>query len=132
MIEYRATGSFTPNQEFVKLPEVNVWVRKESKQNDLEKEISGYETLTFPKRPPSMEEEYRIREQRSLFRRKLRLKGLENPDGTLKNGLDFEELFEQEQERKKSKELEASGEKETADSSAGDEKNEGSGDMDVL
>jgi hypothetical protein len=100
MIEYRATGSFTPNQEFVKLPDVNVWVRKPSKRNGLEQEICVYETLMFPKRPPSMDEAYSQREQRSLFRRKLRLKGLENKDGTLKDGLDFEELFRENQSKK--------------------------------
>jgi hypothetical protein len=100
MIEYRATGSYTPNQEFVKLPEVNVWVRKSSKRNGLEQEICEYDTMIFPKRPPSMDEAYQQREQRSLFRRKLRVKGLENPDGSLKDGLDFEQVFQEHQEKK--------------------------------
>jgi hypothetical protein len=54
MIEYRATGGFPPNDEFVKLSDANVWVRKEANLNDLEKEICGYETVVFPKRPPAM------------------------------------------------------------------------------
>jgi hypothetical protein len=101
MIEYRATGGFTPNIEFVKLSDANVWVRKAANRNDLEKEICSYETLVFPKRPPKLDDAYALREQRSIFRRKLRLRGLENPDGTLKNGLDFEALFKEHQNKMK-------------------------------
>lgn len=100
MIEFRTTGTFTANQEFVKLPNANVWVRKPSRRNGLEQEISTYETLNFPKRPPSMDEAYAQREQRSIFRRKLRIKGLMDPDGTMQDGLDFEEMFREHQEQK--------------------------------
>ncbi len=120
MVEYRATGTFTPIQEFMKLPEVNVWVRKPSKRNGLEQEICQYETMIFPKRPPSMDEAYAERERRSLFRRKLRVKGLENSDGTLKDGLDFEELFHEHQ-AKKSKQVEACVKKEDETSTSDDD-----------
>lgn len=99
MIEYRATGTYTPNQEFVKLPDANVWVRKPSQRNALEQEICGYESRHFPKRPPSMDKDYAEREQRSLFRRKLRLRGLMEADGTLQKGLDFETLFQEHQDK---------------------------------
>jgi hypothetical protein len=72
-----------------------------------------------------MNEAYALREQRGIFRRKLRLKGLENPDGTLKNGLDFEVLFREYQETRKIKEQEerTSGERSHADEE-GDESDE--------
>ena len=127
MIEYRATGSFTPNAEFVKLSNANVWVRKETNRNDLEKEICSYETVVFPKRPPSMDEAYALREQRGIFRRKLRLKGLENSDGTLKNGLDFEVLFKEYQE--KGTTLKEQDERTSGDSSHIDEGDDDSEDM---
>ena len=127
MIEYRATGSFTPNTEFVKLSNVNVWVRKEANQNDLEKELCSYETVVFPKRPPSMDEAYALRTQRSIFRRKLRLKGMENPDGTLKNGLDFEVLFKEYQEKGTLKEHD---ERTSGDSSHIDDGDDDSDDLD--
>lgn len=106
MIEYRATGTFTPNEEFIKVPGANVWVRQPNKQNALEREICQYETMVFPRRPPHMDEAFAERQRRGTFRRKLRLKGLENPDGTLKDGLDFEELYQEHlaKEAKKSKE----------------------------
>ena len=74
MIEYRATGRYTPNDAFIKLPDVNVWVRRKEDQNDLEREICTYEKLVFPRRPPSMDEAYEMREERSKFRRKLKQK----------------------------------------------------------
>jgi len=122
MIEYRATGGYTPNNRFVKLSDVNVWVRQEQYRNDLEKEICAYDKVIFPKRPPSMDEAFALREQRSLFRRKLRLKGLENPDGTLKNGLDFELLFREDQEKKKMKDNDET--KILDENSRGDEEDE--------
>ena len=51
VIEYRATGSFQPSKHFVRLEESNIWVRKDC-PSPLEKEISSYETIKFPMRPP--------------------------------------------------------------------------------
>ena len=121
MIEYRATGTFTPHEEFIKVPEANVWVRQPMKQNALEREICQYETMVFPVRPPSMNEAFEERQRRGIFRRKLRIKGLVNPDGTLKNGLDFEELYQEHlaKEAKKSKETNTNKEERTTTS--GDE-----------
>jgi hypothetical protein len=100
VIEYRATGKYTPSSEFVKLPDVNVWVRRR-RQNGLEREISDYESCQFPKRPASMDKAYEKREVRSKLKRKLKLKGLWSDDGTyLKNGLDFETLLEEERQSK--------------------------------
>jgi hypothetical protein len=113
MIEYRATGAFTPNEEFIKVPGANVWVREPQKQNALEQEICEYETMVFPRRPPSMDEAFAERQRRGIFRRKLRIKGLENPDGTLKDGLDFEELYQEHlaKEAMKSKETNTNNKK---------------------
>lgn len=122
MIEYRATGTFTPNDEFIKVPGANVWVRQPSKQNPLEREICQYETMVFPRRPPSMDEAFAERQRRGVFRRKLRLKGLVNPDGTLQDGLDFEELYQEhleKEEAKKSKEAHTNTEE--GATSSGDE-----------
>jgi hypothetical protein len=97
VVEYRATGTYTPSKEFDKLEGVNVWVRRHF-QNGLERELCKYTTCHFPKRPPEMDEAYERREERSKLRRKLKLKGLLNEDKTLKNGLDFEELLEQDRQ----------------------------------
>ena len=97
IIEYRATGSYTANSEFKQLPDSNVWVKaNQLLQNALEKEICGYDTVVFPRRPPSQDEAYAQREARSIFRRKLKAKGWLKEDGyTLKaeHG-DFETLFQ--------------------------------------
>ena len=96
VIEYRATGSFTPSKEFSKIDDVNVWIRKQKAfQNKLEREISNYDTCLFPKRPPQLDRAYEEREERSKLKRKLKVKGLVNDDGTLKDGLDFEELLQE-------------------------------------
>lgn len=101
VVEYRATGSFTPSKRFGKLDDVNVWIRYPPFQNGLEREISQYITCLFPKRPKEMDSDYERREERSKLKRKLKVKGLWNDDGTLKNGLDFEEVLKQEQEKNK-------------------------------
>ncbi|CAJ1944413.1 unnamed protein product [Cylindrotheca closterium] len=98
VVEYRATGSFRPSHSFSRLEGTNIWIRKHF-QNGLEKEISQYPTAQFPKRPAAFDEAYNQREERSVLRRKLKLKGLVNNDGTLKNGLDFEELLQIEREK---------------------------------
>lgn len=103
VVEYRATGSFKPSPHFARLEGTNIWIRRDFK-NGLEKEISQYDSCQFPKRPAALEKAYEQREERSVLRRKLKLKGLINDDGTLKNGLDFEELLKKEREKKKSSE----------------------------
>ena len=107
VVEYRATGSFRPSHSFSRLEGTNIWIRKHF-QNGLEKEISQYPTCQFPKRPAAFDEAYNQREERSVLRRKLKLKGLVNDDGALKNGLDFEELLQI--EREKNQEGKESGE----------------------
>ena len=99
VIEYRATGSYQPSKHFERLENSSVWIRKD-RPSPLEKEISSYETIQFPKRPPKLDKEYQEREMRSILKRKLKLKGLMNEDGkTWKEGVDFE--AELEKERKK-------------------------------
>ena len=99
MIEYRATGSFQPSKHFVRLENSSVWIRKD-RPSPLEKEISSYKTIQFPKRPPQLDKEYKEREMRSILKRKFKLKGFLNEDGEIwKDGVDFE--AELEKERKK-------------------------------
>jgi hypothetical protein len=101
VVEYRATGSYTPSKYFTRIEGTNIWVRTNGK-NGLEKEISQYDSCLFPKRPASMDEAYEMREERSILRRKLKQKGLLNDDGTLKNDLDFEDLLQKEREKNES------------------------------
>jgi hypothetical protein len=102
VIEYRATGSYQPSKHFIRLGNSSVWIRKD-RPSPLEKEISSYETIQFPKRPPELDKEYEEREMRSILKRKLKLKGLLNEDGkTWKDGVDFEVELENER-RKRSK-----------------------------
>ena len=87
-IEYRATGSFTPSAEFIKLENVNVWVRADlERRNGLEQEICQYETFTFPRRPAELDERYEIQLEVSKYRRKLKLKGWLNDDGSVKDNI---------------------------------------------
>ena len=102
VIEYRATGSFTPSEECLKL-DGNVWIRKHV-QNKLEQEISRYPSCQFPKRPAKLDKAYNEREERSKFKRKLKDKGMLNEDGTLKDEtLDFETLFQEDRESRSQK-----------------------------
>lgn len=90
VIEYRATGSYQPSKHFERLENSSVWIRKDN-PSPLEKEISSYDTILFPKRPPEMEEAYREREIRSITKRRLKLKGLWNEDlKTWREGVDFD------------------------------------------
>jgi hypothetical protein len=99
VIEYRATGSYQPSKHFIRLDNSSVWIRKD-RPSHLEKEISSYKTIQFPKRPPELDKEYKDREMRSILKRKLKLKGLLKEDGrTWKDGVDFE--AELDKERKK-------------------------------
>jgi len=78
----------------------NVWIRKDF-PTPLEKEISSYETIHFPKRPPKLDKEYEEREMRSTVKRKLKLKGLLGEDGeTWKKGVDFEAEVEKERNKR--------------------------------
>jgi hypothetical protein len=86
-IEFGATGTYTPSKEFTKLEGVNVWVRAAwHEKSGLEREIVGYDSVTFPKRPPELDEDYERRLKKSTMRRKLEVKDLLNDDGTLKEG----------------------------------------------
>ena len=99
VIEYRATGSYQPSKHFMRLKNSSVWIRKD-RPSPLEQEISSYETIQFPKRPPELDEEYKEREIRSRLKRKLKLKGLLNEDGkTWKDGIDFEAELEKEMKK---------------------------------
>lgn len=81
-MEYRATGHYTPSQVFQRIEGAGLWLRTSwQEKNGLEREISGYEKLTFPPRPPEYDEEYNRRQQASIRRRKLKLKGLLDKDG---------------------------------------------------
>lgn len=93
-IEYRATGSFTPSDQFDILPGTNVWIRKNRlEQNGLEREISSYPTVVFPPRPPALEPEYEIRQSISRIRRKLKDRGLLNhKTGKLVPSADMEQV----------------------------------------
>ena len=104
LTEYRATGTYTPSTRFCKLEGSNIWVRHVGddsiKSISLEEEIRSYPSCSFPKRPAALDEAYERREERSVLKRKLKVKGLLNEDGTLKDGLDFEELLQKEREKK--------------------------------
>ena len=128
LTEYRATGTYTPSTKFCRLEDTNIWVRHLDnnlrRSNQLEEEIRSYPTCSFPKRPAELDEAYELREERSILKRKLKLKGLYSDDGTLKNGLDFEELLKEEREKKRqrttskgtSKKGEAAAEEEESES----------------
>jgi HMG-box domain len=73
-LEYRATGHYTPSERFERNMEgTGLWLRKTNK-NRLEMEIATYDSVKFPMRPPSLEEEHRRRELESIQRRKEKLK----------------------------------------------------------
>jgi hypothetical protein len=73
-LEYRATGYYTPSEHFERNMEgTGLWLRKTNK-NRLEMEISTYDTVKFPMRPPSLEEEHHRRELESIQKRKEKLK----------------------------------------------------------
>lgn len=76
-MEYRATGFCTASRTFIRLGGDGPWVRKDpEEQNDLEQEISTYESVHFPLRPPSQNEDYMRREWCSKVSRKLKDKGI--------------------------------------------------------
>lgn len=71
--EYRATGRYQPSRKFEKLKGVGPWVRVAwHEKNGLERELSSYETVSFPLRPPQLDEAYEQRQLESIKRRKLK------------------------------------------------------------
>ncbi len=75
LLEYRATGSFTPSELFERQEGVGLWIHKKvSEKTELELEISQYASLNFPPRPPELDEEYKRRFQESVERRKKKIK----------------------------------------------------------
>jgi len=84
-LQYRATGKYSPSETCEKLQDVGPWVHKRPEfRNALEREISTYDTVVFPLRPPELDEAYKRREEESKRKRKLKVKGLLNPDGAEK------------------------------------------------
>ena len=78
-LEYRATGYYTPSTMFERNMEgTGLWLRKMNK-NALEMEIATYDTVKFPMRPPSLNEEHRRRELESIQRRKEKLQQQQAP-----------------------------------------------------
>jgi hypothetical protein len=72
-MEYRATGVYTPSETIEKMEGAGLWVRKNLEQkNALEKEIAGYESVSFPLRPPEYDDEYKKRDEESKQKRKLK------------------------------------------------------------
>jgi len=75
--EFRATGQYTPSQKFTKMQDVGPWVRIQwEDKNALEQEISRYDSVVFPARPPEFDEEYFRKEEERKKRRKLKDKEL--------------------------------------------------------
>ncbi|KAL3903531.1 MAG: hypothetical protein SGILL_010410 [Bacillariaceae sp.] len=106
VVEYRATGSFTPSHRFAPIEDTNIWVRLDN-PCELEREISAYETVKFAPRPPEMDQAYEERLVRSVVIRKLKIKKLLDEDGNPDSDVDFEGLMEEERrKRKKRKRLE--------------------------
>ncbi|KAL7578308.1 hypothetical protein ACA910_012719 [Epithemia clementina (nom. ined.)] len=84
-LEYRATGTFRPSRKFQRLEGVGPWIHKQPQdRNALEREIASYQTVQFPPRPKELDEAYERRQEESKRRRKLKLQGLLNPDGTVR------------------------------------------------
>jgi len=73
--EFRATGRYQPSRRFEKLQGVGPWVRSRwEEKNNLEREMSTYETVLFPPRPPKLDEAYEKRRVEGIEKRKLRQK----------------------------------------------------------
>jgi hypothetical protein len=75
-LEFRATGYYTPSSTFERNMEgTGLWLRKKfHEKNRLEMEIATYDTVKFPLRPPSYNEEHKRRELESIRKRKEKLK----------------------------------------------------------
>jgi hypothetical protein len=75
LLEYRATGRYTPSETFEKIDGSNIWVRKKPiEKNALERELAGYDSFNFLPRPPDEEEAYQRRLEESKERRKQKLR----------------------------------------------------------
>eukprot|EP00977_Amphora_coffeiformis_P009875 scaffold2276_cov160-Amphora_coffeaeformis.AAC.13 len=76
MLEYRATDTFRTSKRFVKLGDgQGPWVHiKPKERSKLEAEVAGYDTVVFPPRPASKDEEYYKREKLSKEKRKEKLR----------------------------------------------------------
>jgi hypothetical protein len=75
-LEFRTTGTYTPSSTFERRG--TVWLRMDSNQrNEIEHEIAAYESVSFPPRPPSMDEDFQRREANRALHRKLRSRGLD-------------------------------------------------------
>lgn len=74
-MEFRATGRYTPSEIFDRPTGAGLWIhKKESEKNALEREISQYETVQFPPRPPELDHDYVQRERQGRDKRKIKLK----------------------------------------------------------
>jgi hypothetical protein len=75
-MEFRATGYYTPSTTFERNTDgAGLWVRKKiHEKNRLELEIATYDTVKFPLRPPSFNDEHKRRELESRRKRKEKLK----------------------------------------------------------
>lgn len=100
VIEYRATGSYTPSENFGPIGNSNVWVRKDH-PNPLEKEILSYDTVQFPLRPPEFDHAYEERDIRRIVKRKLKDKGKLKEDDTFESDVDFEAEVEKERNKRR-------------------------------
>ena len=81
LLEYQATGRFTPSDRFENLKGKSIWIPKNPEErNALEKEISEYETVNFRPRPQELDEAYQKREVLSKRRRSLKAKGHSDED----------------------------------------------------
>lgn len=116
VIEYRATGSYQSSECFRPLEDTNIWVRTDIPCR-LEKEIQSYDTVRFRPRPPELDEAYEERQIISMVKRKLRLKGLVDKAGNIKQGVNFPKLLEEERRRRKHRLMEKQQQKELEQSS---------------
>lgn len=74
LMEFRATGTYTPSETFKQLEPTNTWVYKDlSKANPLEQEIQSYKSHDFPVRPAQYDAAYAQRNLESKARRKQKL-----------------------------------------------------------
>jgi HMG (high mobility group) box len=71
--QYRATGKYTPSDRFEKLQGVGPWVRIPwHEKNALERELATYECISFPPRPPTLDDAYEQRRLEGIRKRRIR------------------------------------------------------------
>ena len=70
--EFKATGQYQPSEKFERMENgVGPWVKKSwNEKNGLERELSTYETVVFPARPPQLDEAYEQRRIEGIERRR--------------------------------------------------------------